>query len=121
MKILITGAPGTGKTSISKILSQLMKIQYFDIKKIINSHPEVVERIECKEKIINPLLKKILAKELPKDYIIDTHLIEYAPKTDVTVILRCNPIILRKRLEKRKYSKKKIRENLEVEVIDYFT
>ena len=54
MKILITGAPGTGKTSISKILSQLMKIQYFDIKKIINSHPEVVERIECKEKIINP-------------------------------------------------------------------
>ena len=58
---------------------------------------------------------------MPKDYIIDTHLIEYAPKTDVTVILRCNPIILRKRLEKRKYSKKKIRENLEVEVIDYFT
>jgi len=121
MKIIITGTPATGKTEISKELSKLLNYELIDVKKLINKNPQLVEKIENKVKIIKPKLKQVLKKMLKKDCIIETHLIEYIPKADIIIILRTNPLVLKKRLEERKYSKAKIAENLEVELIDYFT
>ncbi len=120
MKILITGSPGTGKTQISKELANIAQLLYIDVKGIINNHKEAIDRVEDGELVINEKLKKILSKELPKDCIFETHLIEYCPKPDVLIILRTKPSALKKRLMLRKYSSQKIRDNLEVEILDYF-
>ena len=121
MKILVTGTPGTGKTTNARKIAHALKLAYVNVTSIINSHPEVIEKIEKRVRIIKPTLKKLLEKTLPKSFVIDTHLIEYTPKVDIMVVLRCEPTELKKRLKKRKYTKEKIRENLEVEILDYFT
>lgn len=121
MKILITGTPASGKTSIAKELSFLLKTKYVDVKEIIKNNPGTIEGIEEEEMIIKPALKKILEKNLFESCVFETHLIEYCPKADITIILRTKPSVLKKRMTKRGYSLKKIRDNLEVEIIDYFT
>jgi adenylate kinase len=121
MKILITGTPGTGKTGIAIELSKLLGMPYFDVKKIINNHPKTIYGKENNELIINSNLKKVLQKVLPKDCIFETHLIEYCPNTELIIILRTKPGVLKKRLIKRNYFAQKIRDNLEVEILDYFT
>jgi adenylate kinase len=121
MKILITGTPGTGKTSISKELSKIMKLPFIDVKELINENKKVIDYIDNNGLVINSGLKKILSKKLPKDCIFETHLIEYCPKPDITIILRAKPSALKKRLLLRNYSCQKIRDNLEVEIIDYFS
>ncbi|MDD5054026.1 MAG: AAA family ATPase [Candidatus Nanoarchaeia archaeon] len=121
MKILITGTPGSGKTSIAKELSKLLKLPYIDVKKIIKNNPETIDKKELGELIINDKLKKVLSKNLPNSCVFETHLIEYCPKNGLIIILRVNPLVLKKRLIKRGYSKQKIVDNLEVEILDYFT
>ena len=121
MKVLVTGTPGTGKTTNARKIAYALKLPYANVTTIINTNPQVVEKIEKNVRIIKPSLKKVLEKKLPKSFVIDTHLIEYIPDVDVIVILRCEPGELKKRLTKRNYSKNKIRENLEVEILDYFT
>ncbi len=122
MKILVTGAPGTGKTTIAQKISGLLKLKYFSVKKLIDEHPETVsKRLSDGSVEVNEKLKNILEEELPKNYVIDTHLVEFVPEPDVVVILRTNPLVLKKRLEKRGYSEKKVRNNMDVEILDYFT
>lgn len=121
MRILITGTPGSGKTSISKELSKLLKLPYFDVKVIIKNNPTTIDKIEDGEMIINSKLKKVLQKELPENCVFETHLIEYCSLPDLYIILRTKPSVLKKRLILRKYSKQKIMDNLEVEILDYFT
>ncbi len=121
MKILITGTPGTGKTTNGRKLAQRLGIPYINVTTLINSHPEFVDSYEGKVRIIKPEIKEWLEKNLPKDYVIDSHLIEYMPKVDVIVILRCEPNELYKRLKERNYSQNKIKDNIEVEILDYFT
>lgn len=121
MKILVTGTPGSGKTTNARKLAQALKLPYVNVTTIINTNPSLIEKIENGVRVIKPKLKKVLEKNLPKNYVIDTHLIEYTPKVDIIVVLRCEPFELKKRLKKRKYSDEKIRENLEVEILNYFT
>ena len=55
-----------------------------------------------------------------KGIIIDSHLSHYLPKkyVDLCVITKCSLKTLEKRLKKKKYSKEKIKENLECEIFD---
>ena len=50
--------------------------------------------------------------------ILDSHLSHYLDKkyADLCVVVKCDIAILKKRLEKRGYNKKKIRENLDAEI-----
>lgn len=121
MKILITGSVASGKTCIAKELAKEMNLSYIDVKELIKNNPLAIDGKEDGELIINENLKKILQKELPKNCVYETHLIEYCPKADIYVILRAKPSILKKRMQKRGYSNKKIKENIEVEILDYFT
>ncbi|HLG24957.1 MAG TPA: AAA family ATPase [Candidatus Nanoarchaeia archaeon] len=59
-------------------------------------------------------LKKI------KGMIIDSHLSHYLPKkyVDLCIVTKCGISELNKRLKKRKYSKAKIKENLQAEIFD---
>ncbi|MBN4049032.1 AAA family ATPase [archaeon AH-315-M20] len=133
--IIVTGSVGTGKTVVAKKLAEKLNFYYLDVNKIIRKY-NISEGYDRKRKTkivdINKL-NKVLIKEIIqyKKYIknkinkkngivIDSHLSHYLPKkyADLCIVTKCNLKELQKRLKKRKYSKEKIRENLDTEIFD---
>ncbi|HJN56726.1 MAG: adenylate kinase family protein [Candidatus Woesearchaeota archaeon] len=146
--IIVTGSVGTGKTGLSKKISKKLNFQYLDVNEIIKKYniPEGYDK-KRKSKIIDvSKLNKALIKEISNfkriiknnkqipiknskikndkkiknGIIIDSHLSHYLPTkyVDLCIVAKCNLKVLEKRLKKRKYSVKKIRENLDAEIFD---
>lgn len=122
--IAITGTPGTGKTSVSKIIAKninakLISLTSFIRKNKLSEYYDVKRRaMVVNPKIVSKFLEKDI-KKLPKgtDIIIDSHLSHFM-EPDVIFVLRLDPKMLEKRLKKRKYSSRKIMENVQAEILD---
>ncbi len=118
MFIALTGTPGTGKTTIAKILEDRYRVIYLknfeDVKiaydKSRDSYIVDIEKLKRK-------IKKLKGEER---IIIEGHYSHDMP-VDMVIVLRCHPDELRKRLEKRGYKDKKIRENIEAEAMNLIT
>jgi adenylate kinase len=123
--IIVSGSVGTGKTKLSKKLSKALDYEYIDVSKLIKEK-ELSEGYDSENKceIVNVgILKKFLVdliKKSKKNLIIDSHMSHYLPKkyVDLCIITTCDLKVLKERLKKRKYSVKKIKENLEAEIFD---
>lgn len=122
MRIIITGSPGTGKSSIALKLSKLLKIPIIDLKSIVKKH----RLAKGKESEVDiPKLRKFLLSDngpvsKSRNYIIEGHLAcEMKIPADFIIVLRTNPTVLKGRLTKRGYKKFKIEENLMAEMLDY--
>ena len=116
MKIVVTGTPGSGKTIFAKKLAKKLKFKYLDIKTFSREN-KLYDKIENNCLVID---EKKLIKELKKlkgDYVIDGHLSHYL-KADYCIVCKCNLKVLKKRLSKRKYNNKKIKDNLNCEIFD---
>jgi adenylate kinase len=115
MRIAITGTPGTGKDTIAEMLAEKMKIQALDIGKLA-----IDKKYGKKDKERDTFevdIKK-LSKELKgKQGIFVSNWAELIPN-DITIVLRCEPKELARRLKKRKWPEAKIKENLEAECLD---
>ncbi len=122
MKIIITGTPGTGKTSIARQLSKKEKIEIYDCKKLIEKINAFKINDDGEMEVLMPKFRNALKKWLLKkeDWIIESHLLcEIKLDADFIFVLRCNKKNLEKRLKKRKYNLKKIEDNILVELLDY--
>ena len=123
MVIIVTGTPGVGKSVIAKNLAKRLKFKYIDINKFVKDN-KIYEEYDNKRKCYVVDVKKLneaLVKEISdKGVVIDGHLSHYLDKkyVDWCVVVKCDLKLLKKRLEKRKYSKEKIRENLDSEIFD---
>jgi len=122
MKICISGTPCTGKTIISKELSERLGwklISINDLAKELNAY--LGEDKKRNAKILD--MKKIqeYLEKVEVNVIIEGHVAHEIP-CDVVIILRCNPEILEKRL-KEKYPDKldKIEENVDAEILGVIT
>lgn len=127
--IIVTGSVGTGKTFLSKKLSNKLGYPVLDVNRFIKDK-KLTEGYDKKKKcyIVNTKkLNKEIIKELkkveknnPKGIIIDSHLSHYLPSkyVDLCIVTKCNLKTLKKRLKKKNYSKAKIRENLDCEIFD---
>lgn len=123
MIYIVTGTPGTGKTTFAKKIALEKNLKYFDGNEIIknNSLSEGFdEKNNCTivdEKKFSEVCEKLIENE-KKDLIIDSHLSHYISSNlvDVCYVIECDIKELQKRLEKRGYSKQKIKDNIDSEI-----
>lgn len=121
MLIGITGTPGTGKTSVTKLLENDPFYQVIHLNELIKGeklYSEVDTERDCvvadMEMVYNRVLK-LQDRSYPVT-VVDSHLSHHI--VDIAIVLRTSPAKLKDRLEKRKYSVDKVRENLEAEALD---
>lgn len=120
MKILITGIPGVGKTTIAKNLSKHLKLKYFCDKQFINKNNSIKSKeygLEIKTVDLENFCKDFNKFKKGKDFIIEGLLLPYCLSGlkinfDYIFILNLNNKELIKRLKKRKYPLLKIEDNL---------
>lgn len=122
--IVITGTPGVGKSTLArKLASQLGYARldlhkYYSLLSVGYNKKKQCYDIDIKkfQKLVEAKLKEPAAK---KGLIIDSHIAHLLPKqlVDLCIVLTCSNLKeLERRLKKRKYSARKIRENLDAEI-----
>lgn len=122
MRIIITGVPGSGKTTLAKALAKKLNCEYLDLNTLAKKHA-VLRKTGNEYEINLRKLQRFLARFLEgkRDFILEGHLAcEVKISCDLVVILRCNPRVLMKRLARRKYQREKIIDNALSEAEDYF-
>jgi len=118
MLVALTGTPGTGKTSVAKVLERDFKVIY--LKELREFYREYDESRESFVVDIDAMREKFEKFRSEETVILEGHLSHYMP-VDIAIVLRCHPEELRKRLEKRGYGEEKVRENLEAEAMGLIT
>ncbi|MBI5228158.1 AAA family ATPase [Candidatus Micrarchaeota archaeon] len=119
MRIVLTGCPGTGKSTIAKALAAELGLELVDIKKIVNKNKLADKKHEVDLVL---LFKRLAFLKKKNNYLVEGHLAcEIKLPNDLVIVLRTNPATLKKRLAKRKYGKQKLEENILAEVLDYCT
>ena len=116
MRIALTGTPGTGKTSVSGILSSrghsiLNLTEFIKQNDLREEYEEERDTYEVDTDRLNEALKD------REDIIFESHLAHFLD-VDLIIVLRCKPDVLAQRLRDRGYGPCKVRENMEAELLD---
>ncbi|WP_297417989.1 adenylate kinase family protein [Thermococcus sp.] len=117
MIIAVTGTPGVGKTTVSKLLSRRLGYGYVGVKEFAVENGigrPIGEELEID---VDELAGKMEKAFSGKNVVIDGHLSHFVP-ADLVIVLRAHPKLVADRLKKRGYSRKKLSENVEAEFID---
>ncbi len=114
MQIALTGTPGTGKTTVSRLLP----FRVIDINALVKSGLNLGEDQErgCLNADMDALARHLEELDIDSICILEGHFSHHF--ADWSIVLRLEPAQLRFRLESRGYSSKKIQENLEAEALD---
>ena len=126
MIILITGTPGVGKTTVSRLLADKINAFLIDINELVNEkHLYTGIDEEKRYKIVNlddlfNEIDNIIGKidDSNKYIIIEGHLSHLFEKSNLAIVLRANPDVLQERMDTKGWNNTKIRENIEAEAID---
>ena len=127
--VVITGTPGTGKTTIAKKLSLLLDYAYLNGSELVKTahlaeeydktrHTDVVDPSKFAFAVLR--VRDLLAEKGKKGLIVDSHLAHFLPVkvVDTCVVLTCSLPMLESRLKKKGWDAAKIRENLDAEIFD---
>ncbi|WP_181505165.1 adenylate kinase family protein [Methanococcus maripaludis] len=124
MIIAITGTPGVGKSTISKLLFEKLQLRGKDIAcinitEIVSKEGFYLEKdVEMDSFVVDfDKLNEYIRSIKTEDIILDGHVSHYL-NPDYIVVLRANPLLIKNRLESRKYLPKKVKENVEAELLD---
>ncbi|MEM1508118.1 MAG: adenylate kinase family protein [Candidatus Bathyarchaeia archaeon] len=124
--IIVTGTPGVGKTSVSAALASRIDAQLVSLGELIRKEKLYIGFDKERDTLIADIEKisrrvgEIISKA-QKDIIIEGHLavdVTPAEKASIVFVLRRNPEELKRILEERSYTERKIMENLAAEILD---
>jgi len=126
--IIISGTPGTGKTTVSKEISRKIKAKVISLNDLViqkdlfvkfNSNRETF--VINEDRVIAYVLKLIESYVSEKiDFVlIEGHFSDIIPSNfiDSVIVLRCHPDELLRRLKKKGYNERKIIENIQSEIL----
>ena len=115
--IAITGTPGTGKSKVAKKFASMIGYNYVDLNKEIVKY-KLYSSYDRKRKTYVADMSKIskFVRLFNSKTVFDSHL-SHLLKCDTVFVLRCSPEVLLSRLKRRHWSKQKIKENYEAELI----
>ncbi len=122
MNLLVTGTPGTGKTTLAKNLGKKLKLKVINEKDFalqnslgsFNDENELEIPLKEFEKKANEFLKK------NKNVVFEGHVLcEMKLNVDKVILIKMDPEQLEMRLEQRSYSPEKIMDNVFCEGIEY--
>ncbi len=96
MRVLITGTPGVGKTTVCRAVAQELRIKCVEVAAVLAGKPftswdphsltyDIVDVEAAREE---------LAKELTGNYILDTHVLDIVDNVDRVFVLRKRPDVL---------------------------
>ena len=128
--IIVTGTPGTGKTTVSRILSKNLSIPLVEVNKLVEekhiyhgyNREKGYKEVDLVD--LDTELEQLIANSDEDGLIIEGHLahqIKNLKEIDHIIVLRARPDILRKRLNTRNWPESKIQENIEAEALDICT
>ena len=127
MMVIITGTPGTGKTSVTRKLKEKISAEFISINGLLEDYDLSLGSDERRgynivdtEKMI-PVVDKIKEDSEYDLIIFEGHLAQDYPYADVVIVLRCNPEILRERLSTRDWKYEKVMENISAEILGVCT
>ncbi|MEW6295508.1 MAG: AAA family ATPase [Candidatus Diapherotrites archaeon] len=122
MRIIVTGTPGTGKSTIARKIAKEFKCKLLN--ELQFAQKKDLVKKEKKEKVIEikklgKELNKLLARE--KNIVVEGHLLceTRLKNIDCIMVLKTNPKELKKRLKRKGYSELKVQENLFCEETGY--
>lgn len=121
--IILTGTPGTGKSSVAKQLQTAYNIPVLEINKIVKEKERFHGYNHRRDTLIideiavdDYLTKRLTELEV---VVVVGHYVEFPAlqTARLVFVLRCDPAVLRKRLQERGYSQVKIDENIDAEIM----
>ncbi len=122
MLIALTGVPGTGKSTVAKFIRKkgykvIALNRVIVRRKLVKGFDKKRKSWVVDSKKVENHLRKLRNKYENKILILDSH-ISHLLNVDFAIVLRCSPEELEKRLKAKRWTKRKIRENVEAEMID---
>jgi adenylate kinase len=127
--VLITGTPGTGKTTVSRIVAEKLGTSLLAVNDLVDEKhiyngvdAEKGYKVVDLDTLSNEI--KVIIENSDNDHVIvEGHLAHEfsSDNVDLVIVLRARPDILRKRLNKREWSDSKVYENIEAEALDICT
>jgi adenylate kinase len=121
MRVALSGTPGTGKTSVATVLKNqgyvIVQLHTFAQE---NHCIAGVDKKRNSQLIDMEKLDKVIQKNFTTDALVffDGHIAHLLHTMDKVILLRCHPKELKKRLMNKIWNAKKIRENVDAEIID---
>ncbi|KAH3661229.1 hypothetical protein OGAPHI_006636 [Ogataea philodendri] len=121
--IIVTGTPGCGKTSHAELLCEQVKgLTHINVSEFAKNNDCIDGYDKERDSAIvdeDKLLDALEPLACKGGLVIDWHCCEIFPERwiDLVVVLRCNNTMLYNRLTKRGYKESKVRENVEVEIM----
>ena len=124
---VITGTPGVGKSTLARLLAQRTRAQLLDLgkfvkqKKLYSKYDKKARSYVIDEPRVRRELQKYFSFHEKEELIIDTHTLGTffpANRRTIALVIRLDPLVLGHRLKLRQWSKEKIWDNVESELID---
>lgn len=123
--IIVTGTPGTGKTTTCEELAQRTGLHHLDINDVVKQH-NIGEKSDDPDdphtKIVDEdRLLDVIENDLEEGgQIIDWHACDLFPPSviDLVCVVRCDNKLLFDRLKARGYGGKKLDENMDCEIME---